>query len=73
MTVRTSSDCTVAPMASFMERSTLPHQVRKAQTAASGASHRGTSGMSSRPAGSQSHTRAPAPSVTASTSRLARM
>lgn len=32
-TVRTISDCTVAPTASFMERSTRPHQVRKAQMA----------------------------------------
>ena len=48
-TVRTISDCTVAPTASFMERSTRPHQVKKAQMAARGASHRGTSGMSQLP------------------------
>ena len=71
MTVRDISEGTVAPMASFMERSTRPHQVRKAQTAASGASQPGTSGMSRPPTGGICMSQA-TPRLMQATSRLTR-
>ena len=71
ITVRTISEETVAPTASFMERSTRPHQVRKAQSAARGASQSGTSGMSSPPTGGISMQRA-ANRLIRATSRLMR-
>ena len=70
-TVRTISEDTVAPTASFMERSTRPHQVRKAQSAARGASQSGTSGISTSPTGGISMQSAASRLIRA-TSRLTR-
>ena len=60
-------------MASFMDRSTRPHHVRKAQKAASGASHSGTSGMKRLPQEGTAKKSMATAMVMTSTRREARM